>query len=409
MNNNIYIREYYLNKIKGFYNSDLIKVISGIRRCGKSFFMLSIIEDLKSQGVNEKDIIYINLDKRGFKNIKKPNQLEETIDKLIIDNDFKYIFIDEVQNVKNYEEVINAFREEGNCSIFITGSNSYLLSGELATKLTGRYIEVEMFTLSFYEFLDMKKFLNKNISPNLMEEFNEYIKFGGFPKTLEFDNEEDKQTYINNVISQIMEKDIKNHRRIKNKSLFEKIKTYIINNFGATTSLPSIEKYFKEKEHISIKRETINKHIEILENAKIIYRCPRFDIKSKKSLKSEQKYYLADLGIYFATNVDTRINYGPVLENILYIYLKMKNYQVSVGKIGKLECDFIIRKNNDYFYSQVAMTIMDERTANREFEPFIHIRDNYKKYLFTLDQLLQNRDGIINANLIEFIKNNSEL
>ena len=147
MNNKIYVREYYLNKIKGFYNSDLIKVISGIRRCGKSFFMLSIMEDLKSQGVKEKDIIYLNLDKRGFKSIKTPEALEQAIASLITDNDFKYIFIDEVQNVKNYEEVVNGFREDGNCSIFITGSNSYLLSGELATKLTGRYIEIEMFTL----------------------------------------------------------------------------------------------------------------------------------------------------------------------------------------------------------------------------------------------------------------------
>lgn len=409
MNKKIYNREYYLNKIRGFYSSDLIKVISGIRRCGKSYFMLSIMEDLKSQGINEKDIVYLNLDKRGFKGIKTPEQLEAMLDSLIKDDDFKYIFIDEVQNVKNYEEVINGFREDGNCSIFITGSNSYLLSGELATKLTGRYIEIEMFTLSFYEFLDMKKFLGKSISQNIMEEFNEYAKFGGFPKILEFDDIQDKQMYISNVISQIMEKDIKRHRKIKNRAVFERIKTYIINNFGATTSLSSIEKYLREKENISITKETINKYIEVLENAKIIYRCSRFDVKSKKSLKGEQKYYLADLGIYFATNVDARMNYGPVLENILYIYLRMKNYQISVGKIGNLECDFIIRKNNEYFYSQVAMTILDENTANREFEPFKHIRDNYKKYLFTIDQLLQDRDGVKNVNLIEFVKNNQEL
>lgn len=409
MNKKIYNREYYLNKIRGFYSSDLIKVISGIRRCGKSYFMLSIMEDLKSQGVNEKDIVYLNLDKRGFKGIKTPEQLEAMLDSLIKDDDFKYIFIDEVQNVKNYEEVVNGFREDGNCSIFITGSNSYLLSGELATKLTGRYIEIEMFTLSFYEFLDMKKFLGKPISQNIMEEFNEYAKFGGFPKILEFDDIQDKQMYISNVISQIMEKDIKRHRKIKNRAVFERIKTYIINNFGATTSLSSIEKYLREKENISITKETINKYIEVLENAKIIYRCSRFDVKSKKSLKGEQKYYLADLGIYFATNVDARMNYGPVLENILYIYLRMKNYQISVGKIGNLECDFIIRKNNEYFYSQVAMTILDENTANREFEPFKHIRDNYKKYLFTIDQLLQDRDGVKNVNLIEFVKNNQEL
>lgn len=409
MNEKIYVRKYYLDKIRGFYNSDLIKVISGIRRCGKSCFMLSIISDLKSQGVNEKDIIYLNLDKLGYKGIKKPEALESTIKSLILDKDFKYIFIDEVQNVKNYEEVVNGFREEGNCSIFITGSNSYLLSGELATKLTGRYIEIEMFTLSFYEFLDMKKFLGKQISPNIMVEFEEYIKFGGFPKVLEFDKPYDKQTYINNIISQIMEKDIKRHKKIRDKALFEKVKTYIINNFGATTNLTNLENYFKQNEKIDISRETLNRYIEILENAKIIYKCPRFDIKSKKSLIGEQKYYLADLGIYFSTNVDARINYGPVLENILYVYLKMKDYKISIGKIGNVECDFIVRKENEYFYLQVAMTILDENTANREFRPLEQIRDNYKKYVFSLDQLLQNRNGIKNINMIDFIKDNKQL
>ena len=409
MGSKIYQRSYYLQKIRGFYKSDLIKVITGIRRCGKSYFMLSIMEDLKSQGVLDKDIIYLNLDKKENIDVTTIKQLDDLLSRQIEDNDFKYIFIDEVQNVQNYEMLVNAYREEGNCSIFITGSNSYLLSGELATKLTGRYIEIEMFTLTFYEFLEMKRFLGKEVSNNTMEEFLQYIKFGGFPKILEFDNEEDKFTYISNVIEQIMDKDIKRHKKIKNVALFEKIKTFIINNFGATMSLSSIEEYFKKNENITIKRETINKYIEILENAKIIYKCNRFDLKSKKALRGEQKYYLADLGIYFATNVDTRINYGPVLENILYTYLKMKNYQISVGKIGNLECDFIIRKRDDYFYAQVAMTIMEEKTANREYEPFMHIRDNYPKYLFTLDPLLQKRDGVLNVNLIDFIKDNKDL
>ncbi len=406
----IYERKYYLDKIRGFYKSDLIKVITGIRRCGKSYFMRSVMQDLMNNGVLEKDIVYLNLDKRGLKGIKTPKQLEDAIEARILDDDFKYIFIDEVQNVKNYEEVVNAFREDGNYSIFITGSNSYLLSGELVTKLTGRYIEIEMFTLTFYEYLDMKKFLNIEVSSNPMDEFIEYIRFGGFPKVLEFPNEDDKLTYVTSVIEQIMQKDIKRHRRIKNKSVFERIKTYVINNFGATTSLSSIEEYFEKNEHVKIKRETINRYIEILENAKIIYKCPRFDVKSKSSMKGEQKYYLADLGIYFANNVDGRINYGPVLENILYTYLKMKNYQVSVGKIGKLECDFIVRKNRDaYYYLQVAMTIMDEKTEQREYEPFKYIHDNYPKYLFTLDPLLRDRDGVRNVNLVEFLSKNKDL
>jgi len=409
MQDKIYIREYYLDKIRGFYHSDLIKVISGIRRCGKSCFMLSVIEDLKKSGVAEEDIIYLNLDKRGFTKIKTPEALEETIEQRISDDHFKYLLIDEVQNVKGFEETINAYREDGNFSIFITGSNSYLLSGELATKLTGRYIEIEMFTLNFHEYLEMKQFLGKAVKPNLTEEFTEYIRFGGFPKTLEFDQLEDKDTYVSGVISQILDKDVRQHRKIRNRAVFDRVMTYIINNFGATTSLSSIADYFRNEERINILPETLNNYLNILENAKIIYKCPRFDVKSKKSLRGEQKYYLADLSIYFSRNVDARINYGPVLENIVYTYLCAKGYKVSVGRIGALECDFITRINDEYRYIQVAMTIMDERTENREYMPFTKIRDNYPKYLLTIDTLLQKRDGVIHKNIIDFIAKDENL
>ena len=202
---NIFMREEYLNKIRGFYHSDIIKVVTGIRRCGKSFFLLSVIKDLKNNGVPESNIININLDKRGFKSIKTADKLEEVIDGYITDNEKKYIFIDEIQNVKDFEEVINAYREDGH-SIFITGSNSYLLSGELMTKLTGRYVEIEMFTLTFYEYLEMKKFMGKVVSQNVVEEFTTYIRDGGFPKSLEFDNIDDRSLYVQSVISQIFEK-----------------------------------------------------------------------------------------------------------------------------------------------------------------------------------------------------------
>lgn len=404
----IYVRQYYMEKIRGFYNSDLIKVISGIRRCGKSCFLLSVIEDLKQSGVADKDIIYLNLDKRGFTKIKTPEALEAAIEERIKDDSFKYILIDEVQNVAGFEETINAYREDGNFSIFITGSNSYLLSGELATKLTGRYIEIEMFTLNFREFIEMKKFLGKPIKANTAEEFNEYIRFGGFPKTLEFDSPEDKDLYVAGVISQILDKDVKRHKKIRKRAVFERVMTYVINNFGATTSLSNIAEYF-QKEGITILPETLNTYLKILESAKIIYKCPRFDIKSKKSLRGEQKYYLADLSIYFSRNVDARINYGPVLENIVYTYLFAKGYKVSVGRIGTLECDFITRIQDEYRYVQVAMTIMDEKTEHREYAPFTKIRDNYPKYLLTMDTLLQKRDGVIHKNITDFIARDENL
>lgn len=408
MNQAIFHRDYYLNKIRGFYKSDLIKVVTGIRRCGKSCFLQSVIEDLKANGVLEKDIININLDKYGFIGITTAEQLDKCLQDRTTDSDFKYIFIDEIQNVTGFETLINAYREEGRFSIFITGSNSYLLSGELVTKLTGRYIEIEMFPLNFQEFLAMKKFKAVE-TRDASTEFMEYIRHGGFPKTIEFPNEQDKDLYVENVIQQVIEKDIIKYRQIRNKSVFSKVMNYVINNFGSTTSIKSIAEHFKKQENLPIKIETINGYLKILENAKIINRCSRFDVKSKKSLMGEQKYYLADLGIYFSRNTDQRINFGPALENILYTYLRAKGYRLSVGRIGKLECDFITQKNGNYDYIQIAMTIGEKKTEDREYEPFKHIRDNYPKYLFTLDPLLQKRDGILHKNLVQFIAADLEL
>ena len=227
----IYKREEYLKKLRGFYKDDMIKVISGIRRCGKSYLLKSIIQELLENGVNRKDIIYIELDRKEYKEINTPEKLEKIIDEKIIDNDFKYLFLDEIENVTGYEKLINMYREEGNISIFITGSNSYLLSGELATKLTGRYIEIEMLPLTFYEYVDMKRFLNKQVNENIYVEFEEYIENGGFPKSLLYDNYEEKILYTSNVINQIFEKDIKTSNRINDRNLFEVVEKFIINNF----------------------------------------------------------------------------------------------------------------------------------------------------------------------------------
>ena len=404
-----FLREYYYCQIEGFLRSDLIKVIKGIRRCGKSSFLESVMDKLILNGVNKKDIIYLPLDKRGYKNIKTPEQLERAIDERVTDGDFKYLFIDEIQNVDGFETVINAFREEGNFSIFITGSNSYLLSGELVTKLTGRYVEIEMFPLNFREFLEMKKYYGKQVKDDLSVEFTEYLQYGGFPETLKFDKSSDKETYIRSVITQIMDKDVRRHQRIHNHLVFEQVMRYIISNYGSTTSITNLVQYMKHTENISVKPETLFRYLQVLEKAQIIYCCPRFDIKSKKSLRGEQKYYLADLGIYMAYNTDTRINYGQALENVLFNYLTSKGYQLSVGRIGKLECDFITRKNQDYHYIQVSQTIADRNTEEREYGVFRHIRDNYPKYLFTMDTLLQHRDGVRHENIYKFIAEDQDL
>ena len=407
----IYKREDYLSKIRGFYNDTMIKVITGIRRCGKSYLLKSIIEELKENGIQDKDIIYIELDRKEYKNIKTPLELEKAIDKLLIDDDFKYIFIDEVQNVKGFETVVNAYKSEEKYSIFLTGSNSYLLSGELITKLTGRYIEIEMLPLNFYEYVDMKWFKNKYVNTNIYQEFEEFIRNGGFPGSLNYDNYEDKLLYTKNVINQIFDKDIKNHKKIKDKALFEVIQKFVVNNFGSIISIGSIYDYLIKGEKIPVDRRTIKSYIEVLENAKIIYSCDLFDMKSKKVLDGEKKYYLADLSIYFALNTDNRINYGPVLENILFSYLKSKNYSLSVGKIGNLECDFIARRGIDeYFYIQVTKNMDDKKTKEREYKPFYEIKEMYPRYLFVSDLVFQkNIDGINNVNIVDFIYNKEDL
>lgn len=406
----IYKREEYLKKIRGFYDDDMIKVVSGIRRCGKSYLLKSVIEELLESGVNKKDIIYIELDKKENKEITTPKQLEKLIDSKITDKNFKYLFLDEIENVKDYETLINSYREEGNFSIFITGSNSYLLSGELATKLTGRYIEIEMLPLSFYEYIDMKKFLNKKVNENIYLEFEEYVRNGGFPKSLYYDSYEEKMIYTSNVINQIFEKDIKVSNRINDRNLFEVIEKFIVNNFGAVISIKNIQDYLKKQVKVNVDRRTIKRYIDILEKAKIIYPCELFDIKSKSVLKGDKKYYLADLSIYFALNTDNRINYGPVLENVMFSYLKSKGYSLSVGYIGELECDFIARKNfDDYYYIQVSMSIADEKVEEREYRPFYKIKDMYPRYLFTMDLLQQRRDGIKHLNIVDFIYNNKDL
>ncbi len=403
----LFKREFYLKKIRGFYSdTGMIKVISGVRRCGKSCLMQTIAQELvEKNNVPKENIIFLNLDAREYRNTTKADQLDLLIEKLSKNiNGTKYLFIDEIQNVKDFEEVINAYREEGDYSIFITGSNSYLLSGELATKLTGRYIEIEMFPLSFEEYEDIKKFYDKPINSNLIQEFNSYILEGGFPGAIQYENLEDKQTYIKNIVSEIFEKDIKRRVKVKNISVFNKVKTYIINNFGSSTSLNNIISELK-KDNIIIKRETLNRYLQIISDAKIIYRCDRFDMKSKKSLTGEQKYYLSDLSFYFSTNIDNRINYGPVLENVLYIYAKTRGYNISIGKIGKTECDFIFRKMNNYAYIQAALTIMTSReTEDREYRSLENIKDNYPKYVVTLNDLLQNRNGIKHINIVDFMK-----
>lgn len=403
----LYVREKYLKKMRGFYHdTEIIKVITGVRRSGKSCLMEMVKDELLRGGVDPANIIFLDLDSKAYRKIKSADRLEDLIDSLEQADGTKYLFIDEIQNVKDFEEVVNAYRGTGEYSVFITGSNSYLLSGELATKLTGRYVEFELFPLSFDEYLDMKAFLGKEVSANLLIELNNYLQEGGFPKAMQYDDFADKRTYVRSVIDEIFEKDIKRRVKVRNVETFNNVRNFIINNFGATVSVKSLQEALA-KNGIELKHATLSRYIEVLLQSKILYQCDRFDMKSKRALSGEKKYYLADISFYFANNTDNRINYGPALENMVYVYAKSLDYSVSVGRIGKLECDFILRDNKlDYCYVQVAYTIGENKsTEDREYAPLESIADNYPKYVLTTDYLLQNRNGIKHANLLEFMKN----
>lgn len=406
MFNNVYPREKYLKKIRPFYDSDIIKVITGIRRCGKSFILKAIMNELIDRGIPKTQIIYIPLDRRGYKNIKTSEELETKIESMLGDDENYYLFIDEVQNVFGFESVIHAYAEEG-YSIFLTGSNSYLLSDEISTKLTGRYLNFETFTLDFSEYLEMKRFFKKKIDQDIYVEFEEYILNGGFPKTIEFDDIQARQTYTRGIISEIFEKDVKTRKRISNVPVYERVQSFLLNNYSAPFSLSNLLECL-EKEGYKTKATTVRGYIEDLKKAKIIYECNRFDLKSKKSLRREQKYYLSDLAIYFAMNTDNRLSYGPSLENMVYLYLASQDYQISIGKIGKLECDFITQNTSgDYAYIQVTYTMQGEdikateRIKEREYRPFRKIRDGYPRYIVSLDRFRDQQEGVHHINAID--------
>lgn len=401
----VYPREKYLSKIRPFFCSDIIKVITGIRRCGKSFILKGIINELMANGVEKSDIIYIPLDKRGFKNIKTPEQLEDKIEEMLDNEELKYLFIDEIQNVKGFESVVQAYAEEG-FSVFLTGSNSYMLSDEITTKLTGRYLAFETFPLDFSEYLDMKKFFGKEIH-DMEIEFDEYILNGGFPKTLEFDDLNARQVYTRGIINEIFEKDVKTRKRISNVAVYERVQSFLLNNYSAPFSIGNLMETLIS-EGFSTKPATVRGYIEDLKKAKIVYECNRFDLKSKKAIKRDQKYYLSDLAIYFSINTDNRFSYGPSLENIIYLYLVSNDYQVSIGKIGKFECDFIVRDHNqNYAYIQVAYTLRGEdakateRIKEREYRPFRDIKDGYPRYIISLDKYRDQQEGVHHINAID--------
>ena len=401
----LFHRQRYLDKIRGFYHAaDLIKVVTGVRRCGKSSLLRTIAEELRETGIPEENLLFLDLESPENRRIATADALEARIAAFPPAPGLKYLFVDEIQNIPSFESVLNAFRSTGEWSVFATGSNAYLLSGELMTRLTGRYIEFELFPLGFEEYEAMKAFYGMPVSPNSSAELDAYILEGGFPRALFLERPADKLAYARSVIAEIFEKDIRRRIKIRTPALFATVRDYLLNNFGACTSLNRLRESLRRHGE-SISKATLHRYLQTLLDAKILCECPRFDVKSRRALAGERKYYLSDLSFYFSQNTDTRVNYGPVLENIVYLHARALGCAVSVGRVGPLECDFILRTpDNSWAYVQVAYTIaLSRETEDREFRPLEAIRDNYPKYVMTTDTLLQRRNGIRHVNLADFL------
>ena len=397
-------RDEYIKQIVPFIDKDVIKVLTGIRRSGKSVMLKLLMEELKNRGINENQFIYINFENLKYRNLKNYERLYDFILNKA-DNKYKsyYIFLDEIQEVEEWEKCVNSLRvdEDFNFDIYITGSNAKLLSGELSTYLAGRYIEFVVYPFSFKEFFEIMKEKNKEI--DLKEAFQDYVKFGGMPFLHNLDyNFEASMQYLQDLYASIILKDITQRNNIRDTDLLERIINYVIMNIGNTFSATSISKFFKS-ENRKVAIETILNYIKACEEAFLIYRVARNDLLGKKILNVNEKYYIADHGIREAIMENNQKNINQVLENIVYFEMLRRGYNVKIGKVDNLEVDFVCKKNDETIYIQVSYLLASEDTKEREFSVLENIKDNYPKYVLSMDEFDMSRNGIKHVNLIEFL------
>ena len=397
-------RDEYIKQIVPFIDKDVIKVLTGIRRSGKSVMLKLLMEELKNRGINEKQFIYINFENLKYRNLKNYERLYDFILNKV-DDKYKsyYIFLDEIQEVEEWERCVNSLRvdEDFNFDIYITGSNAKLLSGELSTYLAGRYIEFVVYPFSFKEFFEIMKEKNKEI--DLKEVFQDYVKFGGMPFLHNLDyNFEASMQYLQDLYASIILKDITQSNNIRDTDLLERIINYVVMNIGNTFSATSISKFFKS-ENRKVAIETILNYIKACEEAFLIYRVARNDLLGKKILNVNEKYYIADHGIREAIMENNQKNINQVLENIVYFEMLRRGYNVKIGKVDNLEVDFVCKKNDETIYIQVSYLLASEDTKEREFSVLENIKDNYPKYVLSMDEFDMSRNGIKHVNLIEFL------
>ena len=392
-------RKEYIDKIKPFINKPVIKVITGMRRVGKSTF-LKIISQKILKDIEESNKIYLNFETLELLKIKTDIELVEYLNPLLKDKKNKvYMFFDEIQLVKNWERVINALRVDENYDIYITGSNSSLMSSKISTLLSGRYIQIEIQPFNFREFL--KLYSDKNL---VYEElFKKYINIGGIPFLKYFDLDENScAKYLQDLYNTVIVKDVIEYNKVRDVDMFNRILTYVFENIGQTFSSRSIQKFLKnENRNISV--DTILNYLEYAKSAYIIKKVPRYDVVGKKILSVDEKYFITDHGLRYAKGFSNEKNIERILENIVYIELLSRGYKVNIGRVNDKEIDFIAVKGDKKEYYQVSYLLETEETRNREFGVYQKVEDNYPKYVLSMDKINFSQNGIIHLNIIQFL------
>lgn len=391
-------RETYLSRIRGFYDSDLVKILVGIRRCGKSVILKQIMEEIKEKGIDENHILYINFELIEYEELQDYKKLNSYIKERIKDTKKYYVFLDEIQKVNKFEDVVNSLRASiENISIFITGSNSKLLSNELSTVLSGRYVLFNIYPLSYKEFIELT-----GKEARSEETFWDFVKWGGLPNRTQFTDESNIKDYLHSVFDSIILRDVVERLGLKDTILFDLLLQYIVDTTGRQFSAENVMNFLKN-EGKNVSTDTLYVYLEALSKALMIKKIYRYDIHGKAILKTLNKYYMTDLGIAQIKNNNFEINKSYAIENVVFNELLERGYDVYIGKTKNGEIDFIATKTDEKLYFQITYLLSDEKVIQREFGVFDGINDNYPKYVLSLDKTDFSKDGIIHKNIIDWL------
>ena len=394
-------RPMYADKIMRYADAPFVKILTGVRRCGKSTILKMIMEELKKRGISNKQLLSYRFDSMEYEDMTAKEMFNEIKSKLC-DGEKTYLFLDEVQEIKHWEKVVNSLASDYDADIYVTGSNSRMMSSEIETYLTGRYIAFRIYTLSFSEYLTFKKEYSDVKAPR--EELAEYIRLGGFPAThLQKYSEDEVYTIVRDIYNSTIFSDIVKRNRVRKVDQLERIVKFAFDNVGKTFSAKSISDYLKS-ERRTIDNETVYNYLEKLENAYILYRCSRYDIRGKELLKTQEKFYLADTALRYSVLGYTQTSVTAMLENVVYLELRRRGYSVNIGKTADGEIDFIAKKQSEKLYVQVTREITSPETEQREYSRLLEIRDNYPKYLLTTDNFAGgNYEGIKTMHVADFL------